>query len=78
MKPTLANLRKLAASHGGTVESDGCGGYEVLAPPDRRWVDGEVQCLVLALSEYDRPGEKTEEIQHCIDMIANGHEPYND
>lgn len=75
LKPTMANLRKLALHHGGTVEPDGMGGYEVVAPPDRRWIDAEVQCYVLPLNEYE-PHERAAEIQTCIDMIEAGHEPY--
>jgi hypothetical protein len=74
LKPTVANLRKLAAQHGGRVQSDGCGGLEVLAPPDRRWINGEVQCLILALSEYESREERRDEIERCMDMMAAGHE----
>lgn len=76
MAASLKTIRRVAAKFGGTIEPDGCGGYEVLAPDHYRWIDGEVQCLVLALSEYDRPGEKEAEIQRCIDIISGGIERF--
>jgi hypothetical protein len=70
MKPTIANLRKLAERHGGVVESDGCGGYDILADPDAkyRWIDGEVWCLPLPLNEID-PADHRAEIQWAMDNI---------
>jgi hypothetical protein len=71
----MADLRMLAKRLGGTVEKDGVGGYEIVAPPDCRWIDAEVQCYVLPLSEYPR-AERLELIRECFDMIQAGHEPY--
>jgi hypothetical protein len=76
-KPSVKDVRKVAESHGGRVVPDGCGGYEVLAPPNRRWIDAEVQCYVLPINEYE-PDERPGELQRCIDMIEAGHEPYPD
>lgn len=74
---TIADVRRVATRHGGKVQRDGCGGYEVIAPPGRRWIDAEVQCYVLPLNEYE-PGERQAELQRCIDLIEAGHEPYPD
>jgi hypothetical protein len=76
-KPTMADVRRIAKKHSGSVESDGMGGYEVLAPSGRRWIDAEVQCYVLTLNEYEKH-EIPDEIQRCVDLIENGHEPYPD
>lgn len=75
---TIADVKREAAKHGGTVESDGCGGYDVLAPDDRRWIDAEVQCYPLPVNEYESAEEKQYELQLCIDLIKGGHEPYPD
>ncbi len=32
---TLATLRRIVKRHGGQIVSDGCGGLEVMAPPDQ-------------------------------------------
>jgi hypothetical protein len=73
---TISDVRRVAAKHGGLVEGDGMGGYEVLAPPGRRWIDAEVQCCVLPLTEMEDDEERQWAIQSCIDMIFRGHEPY--
>jgi hypothetical protein len=76
-KLTITDVRRVAARHGGRVQPDGCGGYEVLAPPDRRWINAEVQCYVLPLNEYE-DDERQDELQRCIDMIEDGIEPFPD
>lgn len=73
-KLTIADVRKVAVKHGGRVESDGCGGYEVLAE-GRRWQDAEVQCYVLPMNEIE-PEDRQDELQRCVDLISAGHEPY--
>lgn len=71
-------MKREAKKHGGRVESDGCGGYEVLAPDGRRWIGAEVWCYPLPVSEYESAEERQNEFQTCIDEISLGHEPYND
>ena len=74
-KLTIDDVRRVAAKHGGEVLSDGLGGYEILAPYRRRWKDAEVQCYVLPLNGIE-PEDQQDEIQRCIDLIQDGHEPY--
>ena len=82
MKPTLANLRKLVARHGGTIERDGMGGYDLLASPPgvepmMRWINAEVWCQPLPLGELDRE-ERLERIEEVMMSIEGGTEPYDE
>lgn len=76
-KLTIADVRRAAERCGGRVESDGCGGYDLLAPDGRRWIDAEVWCQPIPLNEME-PDEKQDELRRCLDIISLGHEPYTD
>jgi hypothetical protein len=73
---TIADVKRLAVKLGGRVQPDGCGGYEVLAPPHCRWIDAEVQCYPLPLNECQDAQEKQDEIQTCLNLIGGGHERF--
>lgn len=52
---TVDKLRTAVRKAGGTLERDGVGGLEMIAPLGYRWVALEVSCQPLPLSEcYDR------------------------
>jgi hypothetical protein len=72
---TIADIKRAAAKHGGRVESDGCGGYEVISPEGTRWIDAEVQYYVLPVRESN-PEDVQDMLRQCMDFIKSGHEPY--
>ena len=72
---TINDVRRAAAKAGGTLESDGCGGWELLAPADRRWVWTETQCQPLPVREW-AGDEVQDELQRALDICTSGHEPY--
>lgn len=79
MKATIANLKKLVASHGGIVESDGCGGLDLLANRDatRKWTNTDTWCQPLPLGEIE-PEFRQEEIRRAMDCVSGGTCPFND
>jgi hypothetical protein len=69
---TIRDVIRAAARHDGQVVSDGCGGYEVLAPEGRLWADAEVWCYPLPLSEAEGPEERQELLAQAVRMISEG------
>lgn len=70
----VSAIKALARRHGGTVEADGCGGYEILAPDGRRWRSAEVWCYPLPLSECESAEERQELLRQALAMLADGTE----
>ena len=69
---TLRDVKRAASTWGGTVESDGCGGYDVLAPRGYRWIVAEVWCYPLPLSEAESKEERQEMLTQAVNMLRGG------
>lgn len=69
---TIASVKRAAAKAGGRVEPDGCGGYDLLAPDGKRWVESETWCQPIPLGEADSPSERSDMLRMAMDCLAGG------
>lgn len=72
----LANVRRAVAKHGGRVEPDGNGGYDLLAPDGFRWRVAEVWCQPLPLGEAETKEERQEMLETALNAVKDGIEPF--
>jgi hypothetical protein len=72
---TIRDVIRAAKAHDGRVVSDGCGGYEALAPDGCRWRDAEIWCYPIPLSEAEGREERQDMLRVAVSMIAAGVEP---
>src|SRR5690348_18113168 len=63
---TIADIRKAAEKVGGQVVSDGCGGYDLLAPERKKWAYSETWCKPIPL----RSEEHTSELQSPVHLVC--------
>jgi hypothetical protein len=73
-KTTLAAVRRIVERHGGTMERDGNGGWECIAPPGCRWRDAEVTFYPLPLNEAETPDERARMLDEAVSMLTAGAE----
>ncbi len=74
-RPTFQQLRNAAREAGGKLESDGDGGWNLLAPPGSRWGRTETQAALIPLGDADDDEDEADMIQYGIDCCVAGHEP---
>lgn len=68
----MKQLKKAVEAAGGTLESDGVGGFEMVAPEGFVWSDLEVNCQPIPLSEMDSKQEKAEAIAQALKWAKQG------
>ncbi len=74
-KATMVNLKCVVERLGGTLEKDGMGGYEAVAPPLCRWIDAEVSSYPIPLSEAETKEERQDMLDTAFRMLKAGIEP---
>lgn len=72
MKATINQIKKEAAKHGGKVEKDGNGEYDLLAPEGSLWAEAEVWCQPIPLGEEDLTPESKAEMLESALAVARG------
>lgn len=71
-KLTIAKIRKAAGKVGGRLVSDGCGGYDLLAPDGKKWAWSETWCQPIPLGEADGQEDKESMLQWAMDCATGG------
>lgn len=69
---TIALVKAAASQAGGKVLSDGCGGYDLIAPDGKRWTWAEAWCQPIPLSEAGTQEERHEMLQWAYECATGG------
>lgn len=71
-KITKRDVAALMKRLGGSVEDDGCGGFDAIAPDGYEFVETESSVQPFPVTEYDDKGERQEMISGNYEMLSRG------
>jgi hypothetical protein len=71
-KPTVADIRRAAEKVGGSLEPDGCGGWDLLAPNGKRWVESETWCQPIPLAEAETADDRSCMLRFALACCVSG------